>query len=595
MDQLTFSFLGPPEVRHNGRLVSLPTRKALALLAFVILEGGTQPRERLMAMLWPDSDQGRAQSSLRTTLAYIHKALPGAPLDISRNTVTLRPRPGMLLDVDELMVAARAVSRLPLHQSVEIPTLAAAAGVIRGDFLSGFSLPDSVIFDDWTTTQRELYHQQAERVFATLSKLQLESGQYHQGLETVVRWIAFAPLEEAAYHRQMQLYLGLGDRIAALQTFKTVSLMLSAEFGLSPGPEIKALADQAQRFADAVRHPLDAEGECIALNRMATAAAQSYDNETALNLLRQALHLANHLPNPVHRAETQWNLAHTYFYMGRLEPAQRHADEAVALARHIGRDELLGRALNTVAYVRLWSGNSVAEVDNVLDEALAVFRRLRRPNLEVDCLTIRANVRLAHGYPDLGMAAAEEALRLSDAIESDWGYAASAYNLGLAYLAAGDSDRAADACLNGLVRARTAGHPPLVFFNTLVLGHVRRESGDWDTALALHNEALAISLPLASPALRLLILSELCADHCAAGLWAQAAHYGEEARSIRRRIPYSGFARGHEIGALLRGGDPVAATEELAALKEEAAAFPTNRLLTTFIAQAEADWAAYYQ
>ena len=47
--------LGPPEVRLGENLVTFPTRKTLALLIYLAIESGAQPREHLAAMLWPDS------------------------------------------------------------------------------------------------------------------------------------------------------------------------------------------------------------------------------------------------------------------------------------------------------------------------------------------------------------------------------------------------------------------------------------------------------------------------------------------------------------------------------------------------------------
>ena len=48
--------LGHAEVRRGGSPVTLPTRKALVLLAYLAVEG-PQRRERLTGLLWPDADQ----------------------------------------------------------------------------------------------------------------------------------------------------------------------------------------------------------------------------------------------------------------------------------------------------------------------------------------------------------------------------------------------------------------------------------------------------------------------------------------------------------------------------------------------------------
>jgi DNA-binding SARP family transcriptional activator len=53
---LHIAALGSPEVRLDEHLVTFPTRKTLALLIYLVLEGGMQPREVLAALLWQQVD-----------------------------------------------------------------------------------------------------------------------------------------------------------------------------------------------------------------------------------------------------------------------------------------------------------------------------------------------------------------------------------------------------------------------------------------------------------------------------------------------------------------------------------------------------------
>ena len=47
---LQLHLLGPPEVRLGEKLLAFPTRKTLALLIYLALESGSQPREHLAAL-----------------------------------------------------------------------------------------------------------------------------------------------------------------------------------------------------------------------------------------------------------------------------------------------------------------------------------------------------------------------------------------------------------------------------------------------------------------------------------------------------------------------------------------------------------------
>jgi DNA-binding SARP family transcriptional activator len=48
---LQLHLLGPPEVHLGEKRLTFPTRKTLALLTYLALEGGSQPREHLATLL----------------------------------------------------------------------------------------------------------------------------------------------------------------------------------------------------------------------------------------------------------------------------------------------------------------------------------------------------------------------------------------------------------------------------------------------------------------------------------------------------------------------------------------------------------------
>ncbi|HTX00574.1 MAG TPA: hypothetical protein VMD59_17470, partial [Acidimicrobiales bacterium] len=85
---LRIGLLGAPTVERDGCPLRFDTRKAVALLAFLATARTAQSRERIAALLWPESDEARARSSLRRTLSVAASAT-GPSLQISRATVSL--------------------------------------------------------------------------------------------------------------------------------------------------------------------------------------------------------------------------------------------------------------------------------------------------------------------------------------------------------------------------------------------------------------------------------------------------------------------------------------------------------------------------
>src|SRR3970040_2993412 len=72
---LQLLLLGPPEARVAAHRLAFPTRKTLALLAYLALAEGPQPREHLAALLWPEASPERSYASLRNTLGHLQRAL----------------------------------------------------------------------------------------------------------------------------------------------------------------------------------------------------------------------------------------------------------------------------------------------------------------------------------------------------------------------------------------------------------------------------------------------------------------------------------------------------------------------------------------
>ena len=55
--------------------MTFSTRKTLALLLYLAIETGLQPREHLATLLWPEASPERSYASLRNTLGHLQTAL----------------------------------------------------------------------------------------------------------------------------------------------------------------------------------------------------------------------------------------------------------------------------------------------------------------------------------------------------------------------------------------------------------------------------------------------------------------------------------------------------------------------------------------
>jgi DNA-binding SARP family transcriptional activator/predicted ATPase len=238
---LTLAVLGHPEVRQNGQQVSFATRKVLALLLYLAVEGGRHSREKLTALFWPESDNEHGRAALRRVLVLLRQALPDADayLRIEREHLGFNPEADFTLDLNLVDAAARTG---PSRET--LATLHAAAAAYRGGFLEGFSLDDAPDFDEWASLQREHWNRRVEIVLDRLTTLHAESGATGPAIDVAARWVAHAPLNEVAHRRLMQCLFAAGNRTSALQAYETCRTLLHEELGIEPSSETKALAER---------------------------------------------------------------------------------------------------------------------------------------------------------------------------------------------------------------------------------------------------------------------------------------------------------------------------------------------------------------
>jgi predicted ATPase/DNA-binding SARP family transcriptional activator len=251
MGMLQLKLLGAPEVRHDEQVVQFPTRKALALLIYLAVEGGKQPREKLTALFWPESDGERGRAALRITLAYLRTALREESdaqhdqhLLVERNALSFRADAAYECDVHPLQMAAQLLNRPETPHALLMRHLEPFVDQYRGGFLEGFSLTDAPEFDGWVGLQRAVWHRRMSLIFERLSQVQADDGALPSAVETATRWIAHDPLDEAAHRRLMLLHLLTGNRTAGLRAYEACRAILAREVGTEPAPETEALAER---------------------------------------------------------------------------------------------------------------------------------------------------------------------------------------------------------------------------------------------------------------------------------------------------------------------------------------------------------------
>ncbi len=85
---LEIRLLGTFDIKDGEKALSIASRPAQSLFAYLVLNAGTSHRrEKLAGMLWPDSLEDTARNNLRHALWRIRKALPARKRNTCLRTI----------------------------------------------------------------------------------------------------------------------------------------------------------------------------------------------------------------------------------------------------------------------------------------------------------------------------------------------------------------------------------------------------------------------------------------------------------------------------------------------------------------------------
>ncbi|MEJ2734960.1 MAG: AAA family ATPase [Anaerolineae bacterium] len=267
MSRLALYLLGPPQIECDGEPVKLDRRKAIALLAYLAVTGESHRRDALVNLLWPESDSSRGRAALRSALYALNRALEGDWLAVDREEASLDPDADLWVDVLQFQRHLAECERHG-HPAAQVcpacvSPLTGAVELVRGEFLSGFSLRDSFNFDDWQLFQAEQLRRELAGALERLVQWHCCQRAFEPAAGYARRRLALDPLDEGAHRQVMRLYTWSGRRTAALRQYEECVAVLEEQLGVPPQEETVELY-QAIQAGQAPPPPEEAwEGEAV--------------------------------------------------------------------------------------------------------------------------------------------------------------------------------------------------------------------------------------------------------------------------------------------------------------------------------------------
>jgi DNA-binding SARP family transcriptional activator/TolB-like protein len=213
--------------------------RRLALLALLAVAGRQGcSRDRLVGLMWPETEPERGRHLLSQSLYILRQALGGDAIVTSADKVSVSP--------ERLWVDATAFA-----EAISAEDLEAAVELYGGPFMDGFYLRDANGFSEWVETERQGCAADYGKTLEVLSSRATEAGDFRSAIKWCELLLAHDPFNSRTVQRLMHALDSAGDPANALQCALEHEALLAEQFGLSLPAEVAALADEIKHRSNA--------------------------------------------------------------------------------------------------------------------------------------------------------------------------------------------------------------------------------------------------------------------------------------------------------------------------------------------------------
>ena len=210
-------------------------RRRLAVLAVIAASGERGiPRDRLLALLWPESELDRARHALDQTLYVLKRDAGGEPLVLGREELTLNPA-----TVSSDLGDFRAARARGDH--------AEAVKLYGGPFLDGVYLSGAAEFEHWVDAERQTLMRDVASSLEALAAAASSRGDHREAAEWWQRLAAMDRRKTRVVVALMSELAASGDRAAALRHAEVYRALVQDDLGAEPNPVVAELAERLRR------------------------------------------------------------------------------------------------------------------------------------------------------------------------------------------------------------------------------------------------------------------------------------------------------------------------------------------------------------
>jgi serine/threonine-protein kinase len=226
---LRLSTFGGLVLQQDGNLHTGPAsqRRRLALLAVVAASGRRGvSREKLLSLLWPDSEPEAGRHSLYQALHAVRRSLGSEDVFLGSTTLQLNPE-RITSDIGEF------------EEAVEQGSHERAARLYRGPFLEGFRLEGAAEFEEWQDAERVRHARECAAALEALAGAAAARQDHAAAARWWRRLAAAEPMSTRAAVGLIESLVASGDRVGALQFAGVHAALVRQHLDTEPDPAIE--------------------------------------------------------------------------------------------------------------------------------------------------------------------------------------------------------------------------------------------------------------------------------------------------------------------------------------------------------------------
>lgn len=217
----------------DGPLHGRATRgRRLALLGILASSRGRPTtREKLLSILWPDTEPDRARPLLSDSVYIVRNSIGDDAIITSGDELRLNP--------ERIASDCEQFERLVLDRQYAL-----AVAEYGGPFLDGFHLSDAPEFERWADAERARLARLFGDALSELAAASERSNEWASAVSWLQKLAAHDPYSGQIALRLMRALHAAGNRAGALQHARIHATLLREEFGAEPDKDVAALAER---------------------------------------------------------------------------------------------------------------------------------------------------------------------------------------------------------------------------------------------------------------------------------------------------------------------------------------------------------------